>query len=319
MSWGQQPASPGSWNEKPHPGDGEFGTLLFQHWKPRKRTRGTASGSRLVREGWVGSRSGESGRAVMPRHRWRVRRAGRTRCRRAHWRSAHRVQELARPARGAAVVFGCSGAGRLPAHDCDGGHQRRPGSAGVGRTPGAAGGRGAWHRLQRRGGPAVAAGAVGALGDHGGGSARSAGTQRPAPASAGQGGLVRPGAGGQFAGSGGGPGCRLTPDRGAGACLSRRPDPSHGGPGTGAGASRVSDFLCAGLFAVRYRMFIRCPLFALSDAFVPGLSSGLAESDLPLLPRADAACPGFRGVCCCPGRPLPDPLRIAWRAAPVCH
>jgi len=86
-----------------------------------------------------------------------------------------------------------------------------------------------------------------------------------------------------------------------------------------AAARRVSDFLCAGLFAVRYRMFIRCPLFALSDAFVPGLSSGLAKSDLPLLPRADAACPGFRGVCCCPGRPLPDPLRIAWRAAPVCH
>jgi hypothetical protein len=88
---------------------------------------------------------------------------------------------------------------------------------------------------------------------------------------------------------------------------------------TAEAAVRVSDFLCAGLFAVRYRMFIRCPLFALSDAFVPGLSSGLAESDLPLLPRADAACPGFRGVCCCPGRPLPDPLRIAWRAAPVCH
>ncbi len=184
----------------------------------------------------------------MPRHRWRVRRAGRTRCRRAHWRSAHRVQELARPARGAAVVFGCSGAGRVPTHECGGGHQRRPGSAGVGRTPGAAGGRGAWHRLQRRGGPAVAAGAVGALGDHGGGSARSAGTQRPAPAPAGQAGLVRPGtgrgpdgrgpgpgcAGGQFAGSGGGPGRRLTPDRGAGACLSRRPHPPHGGAGTGA-------------------------------------------------------------------------------------
>ena len=47
----------------------------------------------------------------------------------------------------------------------------------------------------------------------------------------------------------------------------------------------VSDFLCAGLFAVRYRMFIRCPLFALSDAVVPVLSSGFAESDLPLLPR----------------------------------
>src|SRR6266568_9015154 len=73
----------------------------------------------------------------------------------------------------------------------------------------------------------------------------------------------------------------------------------------------VSDFLCAGLFSVRYRMFIRCPLFALSDAVVPVLSSGLAESDLLLLLRADAACPGFRGVCCCPGRLLPDPPGIA--------
>ena len=81
----------------------------------------------------------------------------------------------------------------------------------------------------------------------------------------------------------------------------------------------VSDFLCAGLFAVRYRMFIRCPLFALSDVVVPVLCSGLVEPGIPLLPRADAACPGFRGVCCCPGRLLPDPLRIAWRAVPVCH
>src|SRR6266568_4644340 len=76
-------------------------------------------------------------------------------------------------------------------------------------------------------------------------------------------------------------------------------------------AVSVSDFLCAGLFSVRYRMFIRCPLFALSDAVVPVLSSGLAESDLLLLSRADAACPGFRGVCCCPGRLLPDPPGIA--------
>ena len=62
-------------------------------------------------------------------------------------------------------------------------------------------------------------------------------------------------------------------------------------------AGSVSDFLCAELFAVRYRMFIRSVLFALSDAFVPGLSRGFLESDLPCRSRADAACPGLRGVC----------------------
>ena len=81
-------------------------------------------------------------------------------------------------------------------------------------------------------------------------------------------------------------------------------------------APSVSDFLCAGLFAVRYRMFIRCPLFALSAVAMPGLRAVLAETDLPLLLRADAACPGFRGVLCYPGRLLPDPLRIAWRPFP---
>ena len=81
-------------------------------------------------------------------------------------------------------------------------------------------------------------------------------------------------------------------------------------------AGRVSDILCAGLFPVRYRMFIRRLSFALSDVPVPGLFSGPAESDLPLLVRADAACPGYPGVCCCPGRLLPDPLRIAWRPFP---
>ena len=78
----------------------------------------------------------------------------------------------------------------------------------------------------------------------------------------------------------------------------------------------VSDFLCAELFAVRYRMFIRSPLLALSDAVVPGLFCGLAESGLPCRSRADAACPGFCGSLCYPGRLLPDPLRIAWRLFP---
>jgi len=81
-------------------------------------------------------------------------------------------------------------------------------------------------------------------------------------------------------------------------------------------SARVSDILCARLIPVRYRMFIRCLSFALSDVPVPGLFSGPAESDLPLLVRADAACPGYPGVCCCPGRLLPDPLRIAWRPFP---
>ena len=41
-------------------------------------------------------------------------------------------------------------------------------------------------------------------------------------------------------------------------------------------------------------MFIRFPFFALSDAVVPGLCSGLPESGLPCCSGADAACPGFR-------------------------
>ena len=78
----------------------------------------------------------------------------------------------------------------------------------------------------------------------------------------------------------------------------------------------VSDFLCAALFAVRYRMFIRYLLFALSAAVLPGLRAASIESDLPCLLRADAACPGFCGVLCYPGRLLPDPPRIAWRPFP---
>lgn len=48
--------------------------------------------------------------------------AGRAWCHRGHWRGAQRVQEPARPAHGAAVVFGCPGAGELPAGKRDGGH-----------------------------------------------------------------------------------------------------------------------------------------------------------------------------------------------------
>ena len=80
----------------------------------------------------------------------------------------------------------------------------------------------------------------------------------------------------------------------------------------------VSDFLCAELFAVRYRIFIRSVLLALSTAFVPGLCCGFLEPDLPCRSRADAACPGLRGVLCFPGGCC---LILADRVAavPVCH
>jgi Transposase len=84
-------------------------------------------------------------------------------------------------------------------------------------------------------------------------------------------------------------------------------------------ASRVSDILCAGLFPVRFRMFIRNCFLALSDVVLPGLSRGSAEPDFPCRFGADAVCPGFPGVLCCCGRLLPDPPGIAWRAVPVCH
>jgi hypothetical protein len=38
----------------------------------------------------------------------------------------------------------------------------------------------------------------------------------------------------------------------------------------------VSDILCAGFFAARFRMLIRFLFFALSDVLVPGFPGGLA-------------------------------------------
>jgi non-ribosomal peptide synthetase component F len=64
----------------------------------------------------------------------------------------------------------------------------------------------------------------------------------------------------------------------------------------------VSEILCAGLFPVRFRMLIRSLLFTLSDVMVPGLFRPRGEPDLPCLSGADAARPGFPGICCCPGR-----------------
>ena len=82
-------------------------------------------------------------------------------------------------------------------------------------------------------------------------------------------------------------------------------------------AQRVCQIFCArGLFAVRFRVFIRNHFLALSDAVLPGLSRGSAEPDFPCRSGADAACPGFPGVLCCRGRLLPDPPGIAWRAFP---
>jgi hypothetical protein len=64
----------------------------------------------------------------------------------------------------------------------------------------------------------------------------------------------------------------------------------------------VCQILCArGLFAVRFRMFIRCLFFALSDVLLPGLRPALTESGLPSCSGADAACPGYRAVLLIPG------------------
>jgi hypothetical protein len=77
----------------------------------------------------------------------------------------------------------------------------------------------------------------------------------------------------------------------------------------------VSDFLCAGFFAVRFRMFIRCLFFALSDAVMPVLSGGLAEPGIPCCSGADAACPGYRAVLLIPGAAALS-SRITWRPFP---
>ena len=85
----------------------------------------------------------------------------------------------------------------------------------------------------------------------------------------------------------------------------------------GVAKARVCQIFCArGLFAVRFRVFIRNRFLALSDAVLSGLSGGFAEPDFPCRSGADAACPGFPGVLCCRGRLLPDPPGIAWRAFP---
>jgi hypothetical protein len=73
----------------------------------------------------------------------------------------------------------------------------------------------------------------------------------------------------------------------------------------------VSDILCAGLFPVRFRTFIRNPFFALSDYMLSGLSGRFPEPDIRCSTRADAACPGFLPVLPCgpPGglsRPRPE-------------
>jgi hypothetical protein len=62
-------------------------------------------------------------------------------------------------------------------------------------------------------------------------------------------------------------------------------------------AGRVCQIFCArGLFAVRFRMFIRCLFFALSDVPLPVLSGGPAEPGIPCRSGTDAARPGYRAV-----------------------
>jgi len=68
----------------------------------------------------------------------------------------------------------------------------------------------------------------------------------------------------------------------------------------------VSDILCAGLFPVRYRIFIQYLSLALSDVRVPALYGGFPELDFPCCSGADAACPGFLPAVLVPGR-LPCP------------
>jgi hypothetical protein len=71
---------------------------------------------------------------------------------------------------------------------------------------------------------------------------------------------------------------------------------------------RVCQILCArGLFAVWFRMFIRCLFFALSDAVVPGLRPDLAESGLPSFPGLMLRVPVI--VPCCSFRVPPRALR----------
>jgi hypothetical protein len=65
---------------------------------------------------------------------------------------------------------------------------------------------------------------------------------------------------------------------------------------------RVCQILCArGLLPVRFRMFIRCLSFALSDVLLPVLSGGSADPGIPCCSGADAACPGYRAVLLIPG------------------
>jgi len=128
------------------------------------------------------------------KRRWSIN-AGRTTSRSTDWRDADRVQEPRWSTRGAAMVFGSLGASRFPTHQCDLGYQRGPSGTHLRRNWTAAGRHVARDRLQRCGGTAVAAGAVGPLGDHSGRSAGSARTQRSASTSPGPSGLVRPSTG----------------------------------------------------------------------------------------------------------------------------
>jgi hypothetical protein len=67
-------------------------------------------------------------------------------------------------------------------------------------------------------------------------------------------------------------------------------------------SARVCQILCArGLFPVRFRMFIRCLFFALSEMLLPVLSGGPAEPGIPCCSGADAARPGFLPVLLIPG------------------
>lgn len=118
--------------------------------------------------------------------------AGRTNKPRTQWRHADRIQEPTLSTRGVAMVFGSLGASGLPTHHRDLGHQFRPSGTHLRRNWTASGRHGARDQLQRRGGSALAAGAVCPLGNHSGRFAGLARTQRSASASPGPAGLVRP-------------------------------------------------------------------------------------------------------------------------------
>jgi hypothetical protein len=61
---------------------------------------------------------------------------------------------------------------------------------------------------------------------------------------------------------------------------------------------RVCQILCArGLLPVRFRMFIRCLFFALSDAVVPVLRPALKESDLPCCSGLMLRVPVITALC----------------------